>query len=139
MGRLGKWLLVGVVALAGVLAIAITLTIGWRPFIGPKARPLTSRTFERTPQRLERGRYIVTALSGCLYCHSRHDWAAPGAPIVPGTEGAGAVQPEADLPGRIVAPNLTPIRKLGPANGRMTNWRGRFAKASDTTGGRFFP
>ena len=41
MGRLGKWLLVGVAALAGVLAIAVTLTIGWRPLIGPKARPLS--------------------------------------------------------------------------------------------------
>ena len=113
MGRLGKWFLIGVIALAGALAIAITLTIGWRPLIGPKARPLTSRTFERTPQRLERGRYIATALSGCLYCHSGHDWAGPGSPLVPGTEGAGEVQPEADLPGRIVAPNLTPDPETG--------------------------
>jgi hypothetical protein len=113
MGQLGKWLLIGVIALAGVLVIAVTLTIGWRPFIGPKARPLSSRTFERTPQRVERGRYIATALSGCLYCHSHHDWAAPGTPIVPGTEGAGEVQPEADLPGRIVAPNLTPDPETG--------------------------
>jgi hypothetical protein len=116
MGRLGKWLLIGVVALAGVLVIAITLTIGWRPFIGPKARPLSSRTFERIPQRLERGRYIATALSGCLYCHSHHDWAAPGTLIVPGTEGAGEVQPYVDLPGRIVAPNLTPDRETGAGN-----------------------
>ena len=116
MGRLGKWLLVGLAALAGVLAIAVTLTIGWCPLIGPKARPLSGRTFQRTPQRLERGRYIATALSGCLYCHSHHDWAAPGTPIVPGTEGAGEIQPEADLPGRIVAPNLTPDPETGAGN-----------------------
>src|SRR5712692_402591 len=116
MGRLGKWLLVGLAALAGVLAIAVTLTIGWCPLIGPKARPLSGRTFQRTPQRLERGRYIATALSGCLYCHSHHDWAAPGTPIVPGAEGAGEIQPEADLPGRIVAPNLTPDPETGAGN-----------------------
>jgi hypothetical protein len=116
MGRLGKLLLFVVIALAGVLAIAISLTIGWRPLIGPKARPLSSRTFERTPQRLERGRYIATALSGCIYCHSRHDWATPGTPIVPGMEGAGDIQPYADLPGRIVAPNLTPDPETGAAN-----------------------
>src|SRR6266851_5242442 len=116
MGRLGKKLLVGVAALAGVLAIAVTLTIGWCPLIGPKARPLSSRTFQHTPQRLERGRYIATALSGCLYCHSHHDWTAPGTPIVPGTEGAGEIQPEADLPGRIVAPNLTPDPETGAGN-----------------------
>jgi hypothetical protein len=116
MGRLGKWLLFGVIALAAVLAIAISLTIGWRPFIGPKARPLSSRSFERTQQRLERGRYIATALSGCIYCHSRHDWATPGTPIVPGMEGAGDIQPYVDLPGRIVAANLTPDPETGAGN-----------------------
>lgn len=113
MARLGKWLLIGVLVLVAVLAIAITLTVGWRPFIGPKARPLTSRTFERTPQRLERGRYIATALSGCIYCHSPHDWAAAGDPILSGSEGAGEVLPYNGLPGRMVAPNLTPDPDTG--------------------------
>jgi mono/diheme cytochrome c family protein len=35
---------------------------------------------------------------------------------VPGTEGAGEVQPEVGLPGRIVAPNLTPDRETGAGN-----------------------
>lgn len=113
MGKLGKWFLVSLVVLALVAVCAITFTIGWRPFIGPKARPLTSRTFERTPQRLERGSYIASALSGCIYCHSSHDWSTPGMPMVPGTEFAGSVQPETGLPGRIVAPNLTPDPETG--------------------------
>jgi len=113
MGRFGKWLLISVVCLAVLFAAAVTLTIGWRPFIGPKTRPLSTRTFERTPQRLERGRYIATALSGCIYCHSKHDWAGPGTLIMPGSEGAGEVLPYNDLPGRIVAPNLTPDPETG--------------------------
>jgi hypothetical protein len=113
MSRLGKGLLIGFVALLALLVIGITVTIGWRPFLGPRARPLTNRTFERTPQRLERGRYIATALSGCIYCHSPHEWAAPGTPIVAGMEGAGEVEPYADLPGKIVAPNLTPDPETG--------------------------
>ena len=117
--RFGKWLLIGLITLAGVLAIAVTLTIGWRPFIGPKKRTLNGRTFERTPQRLERGRYIATALSGCIYCHSQHNWAAPGTPVVPGSEGSGSIQPETDLPGRIVASNLTPDPETGA--GRWTD------------------
>ena len=125
MGRFWKWTLIVFVALLAVLAIAITLTVGWRPFIGPRSRALTSRTFERTPQRLERGRYIVTALSGCLYCHSDHDWSAPGTPIIQGTEGSGGIQPEADLPGRIVAPNLTP----DPETGAGTWTDDQFARA----------
>ncbi len=116
MKRAGKWLLILSVALLAVLVIAITLTIGWRPFIGAKSRPLTSRTFERTPQRIERGRYIVTSMSGCLFCHSDHDYSSPGVPIRPGKEGAGAIAPEPGLPGRIVAPNITPDPETGSGN-----------------------
>jgi mono/diheme cytochrome c family protein len=113
MKRFAKWLLIIVVALALLAAITISFSIGWRPFLGPKARPLTGRTFERTPQRLERGRYIATALSGCIFCHSPHDWNAPGIPLKPGKEGSGEVEPYAGLPGRIVAPNLTPDPETG--------------------------
>jgi mono/diheme cytochrome c family protein len=113
MRRFGKWFLIALGSLTVLLAIAITLTIGWRPFLGPRTRPLTNRTFERTPQRLERGHYIATALSGCSYCHTPHDWTAPGTPMIAGKEGAGDVQPYAALPGRIVAPNLTPDPETG--------------------------
>jgi mono/diheme cytochrome c family protein len=119
MKTLAKWLLILVCALALLLAIAITFTIGWRPFLGPRTRPLTARTFERTPQRLERGRYIATALSGCIYCHTPHDWNAPGHPVLLGKEGAGELLPYGDLPGRIVAPNLTPDPETGA--GRWTD------------------
>jgi hypothetical protein len=113
MRRFGKWLAFVLLGLAIVLAIAISLTVGWRPFLGPKARPLTDRTFERTPQRLERGRYIAAALSGCLYCHSPHDWNASGQPIVASMLGAGGVLPFANLPGRVVGPNLTADPETG--------------------------
>jgi mono/diheme cytochrome c family protein len=113
MKRLVKWLLFSLLVLASLVVVAISLTIGWRPVIGPKARPLTTRTFERTPQRLERGHYIATALSGCVYCHSPHDWNAPGTPYVPDREGTGGVLPYADLPGRVVAPNLTSDPETG--------------------------
>jgi hypothetical protein len=111
--RFGKWFLIALGSLAVLLAIVTTLTIGWSPFLGPKARALTNRTFERTRQRFERGRYIATGLSGCVYCHSPHDWPAPGTPMVAGKEASGEVLPYAGLPGRIVAPNLTPDQETG--------------------------
>jgi mono/diheme cytochrome c family protein len=113
MARFGMRVLWSIVGLVVLLAIGITATIGWRPFIGPKARPLTTRKFEATPQRLERGRYIATALSGCIYCHSPHDWAAPGTPMIAGKEGAGEIEPYGGLPGQIVAPNITPDPETG--------------------------
>jgi mono/diheme cytochrome c family protein len=114
--KLGKILLGALIVLVVLLAVGITLTIGWRPFLGPKARPLTSRRFEATPQRLERGRYIASSLSGCLFCHSSADWSKHGSPLFPGTEGAGEIEPFGGLPGRIVAPNLTPDQQTGAGN-----------------------
>ncbi len=98
MRRFGKWFLIALGSLVVLLAIVITLTIGWRPFFGPKARALTDRTFERTPQRLERGRYIATGLSSCVYCHSPHDWTSPVTPIVAGKEVSGEVLPYCPTP-----------------------------------------
>src|SRR5579863_10606031 len=113
MKKIGKVLLVVVIAGAVLLMAGIRLTVGWRPFIGPKARALTSRKFEATPQRLERGRYLAVGLTGCLECHSQHDWNTHGAPLILGTEGGGQWMDMADLPGHVVATNLTPDPQTG--------------------------
>jgi mono/diheme cytochrome c family protein len=111
--KLRRILLGAIIVLVVALAMGITFTIGWRPFIGPRARALTSQKFEATPQRLERGRYLSNAVSGCSFCHSEHDWSKPDRPIPPGREGVGEVMPFVGLPGRIVAPNLTSDTQTG--------------------------
>ena len=108
-----KWSAIGLVVLGILLATAISASIGWRPFLGPKFRTVTDRKFEATPQRLERGRYLTTSVAGCFGCHSEHDWKSHGAPVPTGMEGAGEVMPIPDLPGRVVAPNLTSDRETG--------------------------
>jgi mono/diheme cytochrome c family protein len=108
---LGKILLV----VCLLLAAAITFTIGWRPFIGPRARATSNRQFERTPERLARGRYLVGGLAGCETCHSPKEWKTHGAPNLPGMELAGQVLPLPGLPGTIVAANLTPDPETGAA------------------------
>jgi len=108
-----------VVVLLCLLAGAITFTIGWRPIIGPKMRPLTARKFEVTPQRLERGRYIFNSSSGCVDCHSEHDLTKPDHPVLENMQGAGEIMPFSDLPGTIVASNLTPDPDTGA--GRWTD------------------
>lgn len=100
-------------AVIGIVAVLISLTIGWRPFIGPKARPLTSRTFERTPARLARGQYLAENL-GCFDCHGEHDWTKHDAPLIEGTRGAGyEVFSLKGLPGRVTPPNITPDPETG--------------------------
>lgn len=111
MKKLGKILFVTLGVIVLLLLVAITFTIGWRPFIGPRARPLTDRKFESTPERLAKGKYIAETV--CLGCHSPHDWSAHGGPIPTGKEGSGMVMPLEGLPGRIVASNLTPDKETG--------------------------
>src|SRR6202051_2851639 len=89
MKRFLKISLVIVLCLVALLAVGITATIGWRPFIGPRSRPLTNRVFERTPERWARGKYLVENEAACADCHSPHDWSKHDSPIPPGMEGAG--------------------------------------------------
>jgi mono/diheme cytochrome c family protein len=102
------------ILLVVLTAVAVQL-FGLRTFIGPRKRGLSARTFQSTPERLERGEYIATSM-GCLYCHSPHDWTKREEPILTGMEGAGQQLPYTDLPGRIVAPNLTPDKETGAGN-----------------------
>ena len=89
MKKLSKILLAALAMVAILLVTAISLTIGWRPFLGPKARPLTSRKFEATPQRLNRGRYIFNSLAACVDCHSGHDFNQKDHPVLTTMQGAG--------------------------------------------------
>jgi len=113
MKKLLKILLVAVCLLGVLAALAITVTVGWRPFFGPRARALTNRHFEATPERLARGEYLVRGVLGCIDCHSEHDWKTAAGSVLPGREGAGVIFPAEGLPGRIVATNITSDRETG--------------------------
>ena len=114
MKRFFKISLAIVLCLVALLAVGITLTIGWRPIIGPRSRPLTNRVFERTPERWARGKYLVENEAACADCHSPHDWTKHDAPITLGMEGAGQdMSALKGLPGHVVAPNLTPDSETG--------------------------
>ena len=62
---------------------------------------------------MERGRYLVENLVGCLDCHSERDRAKHEAPLVSGALGAGAVLPIVGFRGQIAPPNITPDRETG--------------------------
>jgi mono/diheme cytochrome c family protein len=75
--------------LVAFLVLACSLVIGWTLVFRPLTRPVTDRRFDSTPQRLERGRYIVENLAACIRCHSPNDMHKP----LPGTEGSGWALP----------------------------------------------
>jgi mono/diheme cytochrome c family protein len=114
--KLGRVLLILLSGLIVLLAVAITFTIGWRPFIGPAKRATTDRKFERTPERLARGKYLVEGLLSCETCHTPSDWAHHGAPSIAGKQFSGQPLPLEGFPGTAVAPNLTPDPETGAAN-----------------------
>ena len=107
----------GLIVIVLLLAVGITFTIGWRPFIGPRARALTSRKFEGTPARLARGQYLVENVTACMDCHSEREWTAHDAPLLPNALGAGQdMSLLKGLPGKVVAPNITPDPETGAGN-----------------------
>jgi hypothetical protein len=110
-----KILLALVVLLLVGIAVASVKILGPRAFLGPRARALTTRSFERTPARLARGKYLVEGVLPCKHCHSPHDWTKHDAPIPEGKEMSGQVisEQEVGLPGLVVAPNLTPDVETG--------------------------
>lgn len=110
-----RWLKIAglcLLALIVLVVAAIPMMVGIRPIIGPRARPLTDRRFEPTPQRQARGEYLATTATGCLFCHSERDWQSPGFPAKVGTEGGGRTWADEGLPW-ITVPNITPDPETG--------------------------
>lgn len=118
MKRAGKIFRISLLVLFLALIVGITLTIGWRPFIGPRMRATTDRKFERTPERVARGRYLTLGLLGCENCHSPKDWTKHGGPMLPGREFAGQSLEGliAGFPGSPTVPNITPDQETGAGN-----------------------
>ena len=74
-------------------------------------RPPLHFPLERTPARLERGKYLANAVAICFHCHSDRDWVTPpGGLPAGGRVGGGRVL----HPGfRLTFPNITPDRETG--------------------------
>jgi mono/diheme cytochrome c family protein len=101
----------GFLALLVLAALGITFTVGWRPVIGAKKRALTSRRFEVTPARMQRGDYLVHAVMHCMGCHSKYDGKA-NPPVLAAKEGSGQVLFE-EGGFRLIAPNITSDPETG--------------------------
>jgi mono/diheme cytochrome c family protein len=100
--------------LAGLAAAGITATIGWRPIVGPRLRPLADRRFESTPARLARGQYLMASGAvPCILCHSELDVTAAGElKLRDGFLLAGRNWTPDGVPW-MTAPNLTPDPETG--------------------------
>ncbi len=114
--RVKKGLLIASGVLGTVVVLGLPAMVGIRPFLGPRARPLSDRRFDATPARLERGRYMVTTgRVPCLLCHSPMDATGGGLRPVAGKELSGRDWTVEGMP-FLRAPNLTPDPETGIGN-----------------------
>jgi mono/diheme cytochrome c family protein len=134
--RFLKWMAISLLVLLVVLSIGITFTVGWRPLIGPKTRPVTGRRFESTPARLERGRYLATAVSGCIECHTAHS--PSDVKTIVGKPGSGQVFLDQDGM-RIVAENITPDKETGIGSWTDDEIARAIREGVDRNGNTLFP
>jgi mono/diheme cytochrome c family protein len=112
MNRLGRIAIYTGLTLIVLLALAVTLTVGWRPILGPKKRAVIDRQFQVTPARLQRGEYLVENVALCYGCHTRFDAKGKEKPVFTAPKGSGQVMVnQANF--RVVAPNITPDRNSG--------------------------
>ena len=108
-----KALVITLCVLVAAVSIGLPAVVGIRPFIGPRARPLTARRFEPTPERLERGRYLtMSARTPCIMCHSPLATTDGRISVVKGMEFAGRSWVPDGTP-FVTAPNLTPDPETG--------------------------
>ena len=116
-----------------LLVAALVMTVGCRPKQGGSqgqptenspgswkvnvtVRPLTDRKFQRTPERLTRGKYLVNGIGECFACHGPSDPNLPGWPPLRGKEGSGYADYTPSGEPRQVAPNITSDRITGAGN-----------------------
>ena len=92
-----------------VLVLGIALLPGCSS--GPKIAPPANIVVDKSPARIERGRYLYVNLGDCDSCHSQRDYTRLYSPM--GASGSGSVVPYEGLPGRIVASNITPDPETG--------------------------
>ena len=106
-----KKIVMGAAVLFGAILVVIAIIV---LTYKPKQRPASAEAFERTPARVERGRYLVEFAIGCVDCHSKRDMTIYGGPIV-GPHGAGSdcIGPEQGAPGKVCFANLTPDNETG--------------------------
>ena len=98
---------------ASSLVVLVSGGFGFLILKSPAMREAPNVTVARTPERVERGKYLFH-MAACAECHSAVIADRFGQPIAPGGLAKGKVLPAAMLlPGKVTAPNLTSDKETG--------------------------
>jgi mono/diheme cytochrome c family protein len=104
-----------VLVLLGVVVLLAAGGAAFLRFARPRLRAPSDEVVARTPERLQRGTYLVEHLLPCRHCHSFGDIERFGAPLSDGEAWAGGIVLDRSfgLPGVIQAPNISPDPEYG--------------------------
>ena len=107
------------------LIVALILVIAglmiYVKFFLPNVGHAPDLTVEKTPERIEQGKYLANHVAVCIDCHSKRDWTRFSGPITPGTEGMGGeiFDHSIGLPGVYYARNITPANLANWTDGEI--------------------
>ncbi|SDF71707.1 Cytochrome c [Dyadobacter soli] len=105
--------------LAGLLVIVAAGIIYVKAAL-PDTGPAPDLKIERTPARVERGKYLANHVTVCMDCHSTRDWSQYAGPLVGALGGGGEeFTQEMGFPGKFYAPNITPYALAGWTDGEI--------------------
>ncbi|MDT0685950.1 c-type cytochrome [Autumnicola psychrophila] len=96
----------------GFVTIALVLTglFAYMAYFLPNVDAAPYVEIDKTPERVQRGKYLANNVAVCMDCHSSRDWSRFSAPLAAGTLGKGGEYfgPEMGFPGKFYSRNLTP-------------------------------
>jgi mono/diheme cytochrome c family protein len=100
--------ILGYIVLIAILVIAGLLTYVKKAL--PNVGPAPTLSFDYTPERVARGKYLANCVTVCMDCHSTRDWTRFSGPLKAGTLGKGGERFDKTqgFPGVYYSRNITP-------------------------------
>ncbi|MBA3827410.1 MAG: cytochrome c [Taibaiella sp.] len=94
-----------------VLLVALGALLTYIKFALPDIKVGEKLTIDKSPENVERGRYLASSVTVCVDCHSTRDWTRFSAPLIPGTLGKGGelFDRSFGFPGSYRSANITPV------------------------------
>jgi mono/diheme cytochrome c family protein len=93
-----------------LLVVSIGSLLSYIKFALPDVGDAPELKIEATPERLARGEYLATSVSGCVECHAQRDLSKFAGPVDPATLGQGGelFGSKLGFPGEYYSKNITP-------------------------------
>ena len=122
----------------GVVIIIFIGVISYVVFFLPNVGKPENITVEKTPQRVERGKYLANCVTVCMDCHSTRDWTKYAGPPIAGTEGKGGERFDQryGFPGVFYSRNITPYKLSDWTDGEIFR---TITTSVDKNGDALFP